>query len=194
MAPAAAKRKVEDAPELWLDDGSAASGFPASSRATEIHCLDEEVPPPVVPELCAALPPPQPVAEVQVCSEEVLVIAVPVPSEERAIVLHKPDDAARNLLLGPLRPEFPLRVSPDWIHGLKSTGLREARDLHGRDLHRALFEELTMDETSNLTMVPWVPVPSNSQEASTSGAATTTTEMMDAEDTSMEVKQGGGSG
>uniref|UniRef100_A0A0E0R6B1 Uncharacterized protein n=1 Tax=Oryza rufipogon TaxID=4529 RepID=A0A0E0R6B1_ORYRU len=155
---------------------------------------DEEVPPPVVPELCAALPPPQPVAEVQVCSEEVLVIAVPVPSEERAIVLHKPDDAARNLLLGPLRPEFPLRVSPDWIHGLKSTGLREARDLHGRDLHRALFEELTMDETSNLTMVPWVPVPSNSQEASTSGAATTTTEMMDAEDTSMEVKQGGGSG
>jgi hypothetical protein len=79
------------------------------------------VPPPVVPELCAALPPPQPVAEVQVCSEEVLVIAVPVPNEERAIVLHKPDDAARNLLLGPLRPEFPLRVSPDWIHGLKST-------------------------------------------------------------------------
>lgn len=53
-----------------------------------------------------------------------------------------------------------------------------------------------MDETSNLTMVPWVPVPSNSQEASTSAAATatTTTEMMDAEDTSMEVKQGGGSG
>jgi hypothetical protein len=82
---------------------------------------DADVPPPVVPELCAPPPPPQPVAEVQMRGEEVPVIAVPAPNEERAIVLYKPDDAARNLLLGPLRPEFPLRVSPDWIHGLKST-------------------------------------------------------------------------
>lgn len=189
-AAAAAKRKGEDAPELWLDDGGAASGFPVSSRATKIRRLDAEVPPPVVPELCAPPPPPQPVAEVQMRGEEVPVIAVPAPNEERAIVLYKPDDAARNLLLGPLRPEFPLRVSPDWIHGLKSTALREASE------HRALFEELAMDETSNLAMVPWVPVPSNSQEASTSAAATatTTTEMMDTQDTSMEVEQDGGSG
>ncbi|KAF0923212.1 hypothetical protein E2562_003423 [Oryza meyeriana var. granulata] len=185
----ALKRKGDDAPELWLDDG-AASGFPVSSRATKIRCLDAEVPP-VVPELCAPPPPPQqPVgglgaAEVRMCGDEVPVLVATVPNEERAIVLYKPADAARNLLLGPLRPEFPLRVSPDWINGLKSTALREASE------HRALFEQLARDKSSNLAMVPWVPVPSNSQDASTSAAATT--EMMDAEDTSMEVEQGGGS-
>lgn len=38
-AAAAAKRKGEDAPELWLDDGGAAYGFPVSSRATKIRRL-----------------------------------------------------------------------------------------------------------------------------------------------------------
>lgn len=54
--------------------------------------------------------------------------------------------------------------------------------------HRALFQELARDESSNLAMVPWVP--SHSQATSTASA--TATEMMYAEDsegTSMEVEQ-----
>ncbi|XP_015696603.1 uncharacterized protein LOC107304948 [Oryza brachyantha] len=168
VAPAL-KRKGEDA-----------SGFPVSSRATKIRRLIAEVPP-VVPELCA--PPQQPVAGLG--AAEVPVVVAPAPNEEMAIVLYKPADAGRNLLLGPLRPEVPLRVSPDWIHGLKSTMLRELSE------PRALIEQLSADESCNLAMVPWVP--SNSQEASTSAAAATT-EMMDAEDTSMEVEQDGGGG
>uniref|UniRef100_A0A0D9XF75 Uncharacterized protein n=1 Tax=Leersia perrieri TaxID=77586 RepID=A0A0D9XF75_9ORYZ len=197
-APAlAAKRKGEDAPGLWLDDGAAAaaSGFPVSTRATKIRRLDAAELSPFVPDLCAPPPPEQQqvaglgAAEVQMCvGDDVPVIVAAAPNEERAIVLYKPADAARNLLLGPLRPEIPLRVSPDWIHGLKSTVLREASE------HRVLFEELACrDESSNsnLAMVPWVPVHSTSQEASTSAVATT--EMMDADqDTSMEVEQDGG--
>jgi hypothetical protein len=51
----------------------------------------------------------------------VVPVEVPAPgaNEERAIVLYRPAEAARSLLLGPLRPGAPLRVSPDWIQGLK---------------------------------------------------------------------------
>jgi len=48
-------------------------------------------------------------------------VAAPAANEERAIVVYQPAEAARNLLHGPLRPGASLRVSPDWIHGLKST-------------------------------------------------------------------------
>jgi hypothetical protein len=48
-------------------------------------------------------------------------VAAPAANDERAIVLYRPAEAARSLLVGPLRPEGPLRVSPDWIHGLKGT-------------------------------------------------------------------------
>ncbi|KAG8057247.1 hypothetical protein GUJ93_ZPchr0002g23736 [Zizania palustris] len=123
------------------------------------------------------------------CGDEMPVAVAPAPNEERAIVLYSPTDAARNLLLGPLRPDVPLRVNHDWIHELKSTMLlRETSD------HRALFEELARDENSNLAMVPWVP--SNSQEPSTAAAAAMAAEMMDAEDTEvspMEVEQYGAS-
>ncbi|KAL5201367.1 hypothetical protein ABZP36_035721 [Zizania latifolia] len=185
------KRKDADGPGLGVDDVSA-SGFPVSSRATKIRRLDAEVPP-VVPGVGVQPPPPPPrpveglgVAEVPMCGDEVPVAVAPAPNEERAIVLYSPADAARNLLLGPLRPDAPLRVSPDWIHGLKSTMLRETTD------HRALFA-LARDESSNLAMVPWVP--SHSQEASTAAAAMAA-EMMDAEDTEatpMEVEQDGAS-
>ena len=50
-------------------------------------------------------------------------VAAPAVNEERAIVVYQPAEAARNLLHGPLRPGASLRVSPDWIHGLKSTCL-----------------------------------------------------------------------
>lgn len=48
-------------------------------------------------------------------------LAAPAVNEERAIVVYQPAEAERVLLHGPLRPGTSLRVSPDWIHGLKST-------------------------------------------------------------------------
>lgn len=175
------KRKGAEAPELWLDEDPA-SGFPVSSRATKIRRLDAEVMPPVVPG--AGVPQPQPAAGFGV--EEVHVepaVVAPAANEEKAIVVYKPADAARNLLLGPLRPGVPLIVSPEWIHGFKNTMLQVTSN------HRVLFEELT-DESSNLAMVPWAP--SQSQAASTTSAMVT--EMMDANDedsegTYMEVEQ-----
>lgn len=83
---------------------------------------DAEVMPPVVPG--AGVPQPQPAAGFGV--EEVHVepaVVAPAANEEKAIVVYKPADAARNLLLGPLRPGVPLIVSPEWIHGFKSTCL-----------------------------------------------------------------------
>lgn len=50
-----------------------------------------------------------------------IAVAAPAVNEERAIVVYQPAEAERNLLDGPLRPGASLRVSPDWIHGLKST-------------------------------------------------------------------------
>lgn len=171
------KRKAADAPELWLD------AFHAS--ATKSRRLDADDVPPVVPG--AVVPPPslqtQPVvgfgvAEAAPVCGDVAVVPVDVATggnEERAIVLYRPAEAARSLLLGPLRPGAPLRVSPDWIHGLKGTIMQEASS------HRALFAG---DENSNLAMVPWAP--SRVQAWST---AATATEMMDDEDTSMDVEQ-----
>lgn len=176
------KRKGVEAPELWLDEDPA-SGFPVSSRATKIRRLDAEVMPPVVPGAGV----PQPAAGFRV--EEVHVepaVVAPAANEEKAIVVYKPADAARNLLLGPLWQGVPLRVSPEWIYGLKNTMLEVTSN------HWALFEELTRDESSNLAMVPWAP--SQSQAASTVSA--TVTEMMDAdvednEGTYMEVEVDG---
>ena len=87
--------------------------------------------PPVVPGVVVPPPPQtQPVAGFGVqevapmCGGDVAVVPVDVAAnEERAIVLYKPAEAARSLLLGPLRPDIDLRVSAaaDWIHGLKGT-------------------------------------------------------------------------
>uniref|UniRef100_A0ACD5Y0T8 Uncharacterized protein n=2 Tax=Avena sativa TaxID=4498 RepID=A0ACD5Y0T8_AVESA len=190
------KRKGADAPEMWLDDDGLAF------RATKSRRLDSDVPhvvpgavagfgavPPPPPQTqpvagFGAVPPPppqtQPVAGFGAVEEapmggDVAVVPVEVDNEERAIVLYRPAEAARSLLLGPLRPGAPLRVSPDWIHRLNGTMLQE------RSNQQALFAG---DENSNLAMVPWAP--SRVQAPST---AATATEMMDAEDTSMDVEQ-----
>ncbi|KAL6656266.1 hypothetical protein ACP70R_007092 [Stipagrostis hirtigluma subsp. patula] len=174
------KRKGAEAPELCLDAGGA--------PATKIRRLDAEAPL-VAPG--AAAPPPQPtpfgVEEVPMCGDEatpaVAVGVAPAVNDERAIVVYQPADAARNLLLGPLRPGVPLRVNPDWIHGLRSAVLQEA-----------LFEALgAKDENPNLALVPWAP-------AQSAAAASTSTapgaEMMDADQdgdgASMEVEHDGG--
>lgn len=183
-APVLMKRKESEAPELWMDDGGGPPGFPVSSRATKIRRLDAEVPP-VAPG--AGVPQPQPVAaldveEVPMCGDVVVPVDVaPAANDERAIVLYRPAEAARNLLLGPLRPGVPLRVSSDWIHGLKNTMLQEASS------HRALYEGLAGDESSNLAMVPWAA--SHSQAASTDATVTGTMDAEDSEGTSMEVEQ-----
>lgn len=52
---------------------------------------------------------------------DVAAAVAPAANEERAIVLYRPAEAERNLLLGPLRRGASLRVSPYWIHGLKGT-------------------------------------------------------------------------
>ncbi|XP_062198519.1 uncharacterized protein LOC133901241 [Phragmites australis] len=169
-AAAMLKRKVAEAPEPWLLDG-------VPVPATKIRRLDAEVPP-VEPGAGVPPPPQQPifgVEELRMCGEEaapaVGVSVGPVAvNEERAIVVYQPTEAARNLLLGPLRPGVPLRVNPDWIRGLKSTMLKEASN------HRALFEE-SRDDNPNLAMVPWSPA--QAQAASSSTAAGE--EMMDAD-------------
>lgn len=77
------------------------------------------------PETAGVPPSPQPfeVEEVPMVSGEVAppVVVAPAANDERAIVVYQPAEAARNLLRGPLRPEAPLRVSPDWIRGIKGT-------------------------------------------------------------------------
>ena len=91
---------------------------------------------PVVPG--AVVPPPQtlpqtqPVAgfgvveEAPMCGDVPVDVAPPevAANEERAIVLYRPADAERRLLLGPLRPGGHLRVSPEWIQALNGTCLR----------------------------------------------------------------------
>ncbi|XP_047047386.1 uncharacterized protein LOC124652420 [Lolium rigidum] len=185
-AAPALKRKGADASELWLDDGG--TGFPAAFRATKSRRLDADVPP-VVPG--AVAPPPLPQTQLvpefgvvqgapPMCGDVPVVpveVAAPGANEERAIVLYRPAEATRSLLLGPLRPGAPLRVCPDWIQGLKGTMLQEANS------HGAMFAG---EENSNLAMVPWAPwAPHRVQ------APATATEMMDAEDTSMDVEQDG---
>uniref|UniRef100_A0ACD5XTN3 Uncharacterized protein n=1 Tax=Avena sativa TaxID=4498 RepID=A0ACD5XTN3_AVESA len=181
------KRKGSDAPDLWLEaDVGAGPGFPVAFRATKSRRLDADVPH-LVPG--AGVPPPPPlqtqpaagfgaVEEAPMCGDVAVVpveVAAPGANDERAIVLYRPAEAARSLLLGPLRPGAPLRVSPDWIHRLNGTMMQEGSN------HRPPFYG---DENSNLAMVPWAP--SRVQAPST---AATATEMMDAEDTSMDVEQ-----
>lgn len=188
-AAPALKRKGADAPELWLDD-DVGPGFPVASRATKIRRLDPDMIP-VVPG--AVVPPPpgtQPpvagfavVEEAPMCGDVAVVpvdVAAPeaAANEERAIVLYRPAEAERRLLLGPLRPGGHLRVNPEWIHALNGTMLQEASN------HRALFEGLAGTESSNLAMVPWAPPRAQ--------ATSTAAEMMEAEDgegASMEVEQ-----
>ncbi|VAI33955.1 unnamed protein product [Triticum turgidum subsp. durum] len=180
----ALKRKGADAPELWLDD-DVGPGFPVASRATKIRRLDPDMMP-VVPG--AFVPPPPPgtqlpvagfgvVEEAPMCGD-VAVVPVDTANEERAIVLYRPAEAERRLLLGPLRPGGHLRVSPEWIQALNGTTLQEASS------RRALFEGLAGAESSNLAMVPWAPPRAQ--------AASMAEEMMEAEDgegASMEVEQ-----
>ncbi|KAK3130436.1 hypothetical protein QOZ80_6BG0493400 [Eleusine coracana subsp. coracana] len=170
------KRKGADAPEPWVD------GVPVP--ATKIRRLDAVVP--SVEPASAVMPsPPQSfeVEEVPMSGE----VAPPV-NDERAIVVYQPAEAARNLLRGPLRPEAPLRVNPDWIRGIKSTVLQEASN------HRALFEELaSRDDNACLAMVPWAPA-HVAQAAATTTSSAPGTEMMDADQdaegaASMEVEQ-----
>ncbi|CAL5082154.1 unnamed protein product [Urochloa decumbens] len=180
------KRKGAEAPQPWLD----VDGVPVP--ATKIRRLDAEVPPPV--EHAVGAPLLQPGASVGVAPQPVQMsgdvalpaaavgVAAPAVNDERAIVVYQPAEAARNLLEGPLRPGASLRVSPDWIHGLRSTMLQEASN------YKALFEELAgRDENLNLAMVPWVPAHAHARAASSSAE-----EMMDADQdgdgTSMEVE------
>ncbi|KAE8792841.1 hypothetical protein D1007_32619 [Hordeum vulgare] len=187
-AAPALKRKGADAPELWVDD-DVGPGFPVASRATKIRRLDPDVMP-VVPGAVVLPPGTQPpvagfgvVEEAPMCGDVAVVpvdVAPPevAANEERAIVLYRPAEAERRLLLGPLRPGGHLRVSPEWIQALDGTMLQEARN------HRALFEGLAGTETSNLAMVPWAPPRAE--------GAPTAAEMMEAEDgqgASMEVEQ-----
>ena len=92
---------------------------------------DAEVPP---VEAAVSAPLVEPGASVPFVAEEVLMsgavapaaaaaagLAAPAGNDERAIVVYQPAEAARSLLEGPLRPGPTLRVSPDWIHGLRST-------------------------------------------------------------------------
>lgn len=185
---AAPALKRKDAPELWMDD-DVGPGFPVASRATKIRRLNADVLP-VVPGDGEVVPPPPgtqpPVAGFGVVEEapmcgDVAVVPVdvaPPANEERAIVLYRPAEAERRLLLGPLRPGGHLRVNPEWIHALNGTMLQEASN------HRALFEGLAGTESSNLAMVPWAPPRAQ--------ATSTAAEMMEAEDgegASMEVEQ-----
>ncbi|VAI19176.1 uncharacterized protein LOC119302102 [Triticum dicoccoides] len=190
-AAPALKRKGADAPELWLDD-DVGPGFPVAPRATKIRRLDPDMMP-IVPGAVVPPPPPgtqPPVAgfgvaeEAPMCGDAAVVpvdmaTAPPLPAnEERAIVLYRPAEAERRLLLGPLRPGGHLRVSPQWIQALNGTVLQEASN------RRALFEGLAGAEASNLAMVTWAP--------SRAQAASTAAEMMEAEDgesASMEVEQ-----
>ncbi|CAL5063625.1 unnamed protein product [Urochloa decumbens] len=178
------KRKGVEAPQPWLD----VDGVPVP--ATKIRRLDAEVLPPVEHAVGAPLlqpgatvaPQPVQMSSDVVPSVAVVGVAAPAVNDERAIVVYQPAEAARNLLEGPLRPGASLRVSPDWIHGLRSTMLQEASN------HRALFEELAArDENLNLAMVPWVPAQAHARAASTSAE-----EMMDADQdgdgASMEVE------
>ncbi|KAM3258460.1 hypothetical protein ACQJBY_050304 [Aegilops geniculata] len=183
-ATPALKRK--DAPEVWLDD-DVGPGFPVASRATKIRRLDPDMMPVVLPPPPGAQPPVagfEVVEEAPMCGDVAVVpvdmaTATPLPAnEERAIVLYRPADAERRLLLGPLRPGGHLRVSPEWIQALNGTTLQEASN------RRALFEGLAGAETSNLAMVPWALPHAQ--------AASTAAEMMEAEDgegASMEVEQ-----
>ncbi|KAL6846838.1 hypothetical protein ACP4OV_024286 [Aristida adscensionis] len=172
------KRKAAEAPELWLDAG----GGPA----TKMRRLDAEAPP-VVPG-AGAPPPPTPfvVEEVPMCGGEAAPgVAPAAANDERAIVVYQPAEAARSLLLGPLRPATSLRVNPDWLHGLKSTVLQEASN------HRALFEALAArDENLNLALVPWAPSQSAAAASTAPGAETMDAEQ-DGDGASMEVEQDG---
>ncbi|CAN6196469.1 unnamed protein product [Urochloa humidicola] len=174
------KRKGAEAPQPWLD----VDGVPVP--ATKIRRLDAEVPPVEHAVGAPLLHPgasvaPQPVQMSGGVAPPVAVVASAA-NDERAIVVYQPAEAARNLLEGPLRPGASLRVSPDWIHGLRSTMLQEASN------HRALFEELAgRDENLNLAMVPWAPAQIHARAFSSSAE-----EMVDADQdsdgASMEVE------
>ncbi|CAL5087578.1 unnamed protein product [Urochloa decumbens] len=178
------KRKGAEAPQPWLD----VDGVPVP--ATKIRRLDAEVPPPVehavgVPLLqSGASVAPQPVQMSGDVVPPVAAVSVVAPAvnDERAIVVYQPAEAARNLLEGPLRPGASLRVSPDWIHGLRSAMLQEVSN------HRALFEELAgRDENLNLAMVPWVPAHAHARAASSSAEEMMDTDQ-DGDGASMEVE------
>ncbi|KAG2644345.1 protein transport protein SEC31-like isoform X2 [Panicum virgatum] len=173
------KRKGAEGPQPWLD----VDGVPAP--ATKIRRLDAEVPP---VEAAVSAPLVEPGASVPFVAEGVLMsgdVAPPAVNDERAIVVYQPAEAARSLLQGPLRPAPSLHVSPDWIHGLRSTMLQEASN------YRALLEELAArDENLNLAVVPWAPAQVHAHAASRSAA--TADEMVDADQdgdgASMEVE------
>ncbi|CAD6224368.1 unnamed protein product [Miscanthus lutarioriparius] len=185
------KRKGEEAP--WFD----VDGVPVP--ATKIRRLDADVPPveaavgvPLVEPGVSVTPQPFVVGDLRMSGNveppaAAIGVAAPAVNEERAIVVYQPAEAARNLLHGPLRPGASLRVSPDWIHGLKSTMLQEASN------YRALFEEMAAgDDNLSLAMVPWAPAKAHAQAASSSTSAAD--EMMDADQdgdgASMEVEHG----
>ncbi|WVZ65419.1 hypothetical protein U9M48_014784 [Paspalum notatum var. saurae] len=183
-ATALLKRKCADAPQPWLD----ADGVPVP--ATKIRRLDAAEVLPSAEYAAGVAPQPFAMEEAARVSGGVapVVVAAPAANEERAIVVYQPAEAARSLLLGPLRPGASLRVSSDWIHGLRSTMLQEASN------HRALFEQLaSSDENPNLAMVPWTPAQVHAHAASGSRAAAAA-EMMDADQdgdgASMEVEHG----
>lgn len=188
------KRKSEEAPQVWLD----VDGVPVP--ATKIRRLDAEVPPvesavgmPLVEPGVSVTPQPFVVGDSPMSSgvappAAAIGVAAPAVNEERAIVVYQPAEAAHNLLHGPLRPGPSLRVSPDWVHGLKGTMLQEASN------YRDLFEEMAGgDENLSLAMVPWAPTKAHAQAASSSTSAAGA-EMMDADQdgdgASMEVERG----
>jgi len=185
------KRKGEEAPQPWLD----VDGVPIP--ATKIRRLDADVPPvgsgmgvPLAEPGVSVAPQPFVAGDLRMSGDvappaAAIAVAAPAVNEERAIVVYQPAEAERNLLDGPLRPGASLRVSLDWIHGLKNTMLQEASN------HRALFEEMAArDGNLNLAMVPWAPPKVDAHAASSSTAAVV--EMVDADQdgdgASMEVE------
>lgn len=96
------------------------------AQDAEVPSVEHSVGAPLVPP-GASVPPRPFVAEEVGMSADVsppvaaFAVGAPAVNDERAIVVYQPAEAARNLLQGPLWPGASLRVSPDWIHGLKST-------------------------------------------------------------------------
>jgi hypothetical protein len=89
-----------------------------------VAIAQDAVVPPVEPGAAVVQPlepagagvPPQPLEVEEVAP----VVVAPAANDERAIVGYQPVESAR----GPVRPEAPLRINPDWIRGIKSTCLR----------------------------------------------------------------------
>ncbi|TKY60779.1 hypothetical protein E2542_SST17878 [Spatholobus suberectus] len=120
--------------------------FPLASPATKIRRLDAELPP-IVEE------------------EEPL----PLPNEERALVLFKP------LVHSP--SSFSLILDPDLMSGIRNTG----QFLWSKQCDRVTGSETHDKDNDELALVPWVPSPSY-QFSNVDDPHNTNTELMEADE------------